>query len=211
MNIIIFGAPGSGKGTQAEMLSKHYGLVKISLGDILREEVKKNSSLGNQVKSYMEKGELVPDNVVFEVIEKNIIDNNFILDGYPRNISQARMLTDRFNKKNIDLDAFVYLDVDASTVIKRLSARRICRKCGANYHLENMPPQRDNLCDVCGDELVQRDDDKPEVIEKRWAVFTKESKVLCDYYKELGKLVVIDGGNDKDTVFKDIVSTLDNG
>ncbi|MFH1505195.1 MAG: adenylate kinase [Candidatus Omnitrophota bacterium] len=204
MKIILFGSPGSGKGTQAVMLSKYFNLKKISLGDILREEVKKNSELGQEVKNYMEKGLLVPDEVVLRVVEENINFERFILDGYPRNLSQAKKLDEILEKNNNSFDSFIYLDVGQQTIIGRLSKRRICKSCGANYHLENLRSREEGICDNCGAELVQRADDDPEVIKKRWEVFSDQSRKILDFYQNKGKLIKVDGNGDKEEIFERI-------
>jgi len=211
MKMVLFGAPGSGKGTQAKELSEHYNINKISLGDILREEVKKNSPLGNTVKGYMERGVLVPDDVVAKVIEENIGGESFILDGYPRNLNQAMYLDNILSKKNTALDVALYLDVDSQTIIKRLQMRRVCPKCGANYHLINMPPKKEGICDLCGVELVQRRDDNPQVIKERINVFLKESKPLLDFYRDKNILMNIDARNDKDKVLNEIGRIIEDG
>ncbi len=208
MKVILFGAPGSGKGTQAVMLAKELNLKKISLGDILREEVKKESSLGQEVKSYMEKGLLVSDELVSRVIEENIDSGDFILDGYPRNLAQAQKLEEILKKKNTDMDVFIYLNVDEQTIIDRLSKRRICHECNANYHLENMPPKEEGICDSCGGELAQRKDDTPDVIKKRWEVFSRASQEILDFYKGREKLIEVKAQGDKDEIFESIKKTL---
>ncbi|MDD5583567.1 MAG: adenylate kinase [Candidatus Omnitrophica bacterium] len=208
MRIILFGAPGSGKGTQAVVMSEYYKAKKVSLGDILREEVKKNSELGAQVKSYMEKGLLVPDELVSRVIEENIDGGSFILDGYPRNAAQAAVLDSIMKRKKIDYDAFIYLDVNEATLINRLSKRLVCKRCGANYHLINMPPKTNGICDKCSGELIQRKDDTPEVIKKRLEVFVKESKSILDFYQKQGKLIKVDASNERDEVFSRIKKIL---
>ncbi len=211
MKIVLFGAPGSGKGTQAQDLSRHYSAVKISLGDILRQEVKKGSLLGNEVKGYMEAGVLVPDNIVTKVIEENINHNDFILDGYPRNISQAEHLDKILAKLGKDFDAAVYLDIDEPTVVNRLELRRVCRQCGKNYHLVNLPSEKEGICDSCGGNLYQRDDDKPEVIKERLSVFLKESQPLLDFYKSKGRLIKVNAGGDKDEVFNTLKELINHG
>ena len=208
MNIIIFGSPGSGKGTQAKLLAEFFRLKRISLGDILRQEVKKESSLGKQVEAYMEEGKLVPDELVSKVIEENINKQVFILDGYPRNLSQAKRLDKILSDKNKDIDAFIYLDIDQQIIVDRLSKRIICRNCGVNYHLDNMPPKQEGICDICGEVLSQRKDDNINVIKKRWEVFTKESAKILDFYKNKNKLINIDGRGDKEDIFKRIRSQL---
>jgi len=208
MRVILYGAPGSGKGTQAVMLAEDLNLRKISLGDILRQEVKRESPLGQEVKSFMEKGLLVPDGLVSRVIEENIDGQGFLLDGYPRNLSQAQKLEEILQKKNTDIDAFVYLFVDEGTIVDRLTKRRICPKCGANYHLANMPPKKDGICDNCGTDLVQRKDDTVDVIKKRWEVFSQASEELLNFYKQRDKLIEVDARGDKDDIFEKIKNIL---
>ncbi len=211
MKLILLGAPGSGKGTQADVLTKNFSLRKISLGDILREEVKKGSDLGRKVSEYMEKGVLVPDEIVGKVIEENITDEKFVLDGYPRNPAQAENLRRIFETKGIKITAAIYLDVTAETVINRLSGRRICKQCGANFHVTNMPPKVEGVCDNCGAHLTQREDDTPEVIKKRLEVFASESVPLKKYYQNEGILLVVDANKDAQGVFKDIDQQLKDG
>ena len=204
MNLVLFGAPGSGKGTQAIILSERFNLTRISLGDILRSEVKENTPLGQEVKSYMEKGALVPDALVAKVIENHIKAGGFILDGYPRNLAQAKTLAKILQKNKIEIDRFIYLEADRDTVVNRLSKRIVCKSCGANYHLQNMPPKKAGICDKCSGQLIQRKDDNPEVILKRWEVFLKESKDLIEFYQKQGKLFRVDGSIYKDLVFEKI-------
>lgn len=211
MRLILLGAPGSGKGTQASRLSGYFKIKKISLGDILREEVKKGTDLGKKVITYMGKGLLVPDEIVSLLVEQSVDNSGFVLDGYPRNLNQARSLDTILEKKNFNLEAVVYLKVDKEIVIKRLSGRRVCKKCGANYHLETLPPKREGTCDFCGGELVQRDDDKPEVIEKRWEVFQEEAKSLLGYYQEKNKLITVDANGTPEQVFESIIMELKHG
>lgn len=208
MKIILFGAPGSGKGTQAPLLAELFNAKIISLGDILREEVKRDSDLGREVKGYMDKGVLVPDEVVAKVIQENVDKISFILDGYPRNLAQAKNLEGVLQKKNQEIGAFIYFEVDEDTVIGRLSKRRVCKKCGALYHLVNMPSKKEGVCDACGGPLYQRKDDNPDVIKKRLEVFLKESKSVVDFYKERNKLITVDARKDKDDVFKQIKEKL---
>ena len=211
MGIILLGAPGSGKGTQVKMINERFKFKGISLGDILRREVKSNSSLGKKVKEYMDKGLLVPDDVVSMVVEENINVPDFVLDGYPRNVAQAKNLDDILARKNINLNIVIYLDVNEDTAIKRLSRRRICRICEINYHLENMPPKREGICDMCGKQLIQRDDDRPEVIKRRWLVFQNENARLLEYYTQQNKLITIDATRDAEEVFQDIEKILNDG
>lgn len=210
MRLILFGAPGSGKGTQAEILAEEFNLRKISLGDILREEVKKNSELGVKVKQYMDRGDLVPDTIVNQVISQNIDGSSFILDGYPRNRGQAETLDNILTEKNISLDAFIYLEVSQATIVERLSKRRVCKKCRVNYHLETMPPKKEEICDLCGSSLIQRDDDNPEVIRKRWDVFLKNSQAVFDFYRDKEIFLPVDGNKNKEEVLEEVKDKLKN-
>ncbi len=211
MIIILFGAPGSGKGTQAKEISEYFNIRRISLGDILREEVKRKSSLGSQVKQFMEKGVLVPDSIVGEVVKNNIPEGGFVLDGYPRNINQAKYLDEVLLQRKKKIDTALYLDVDEPTVLKRLEFRRVCRNCSANYHLINMPPKVEGVCDVCGGELIQRKDDTPSVIKERLKVFLSESRPLLQFYKDKGVLINIDARDEKDEVFSRIRKAIEDG
>jgi len=208
MRVILFGSPGSGKGTQAMLLADFLGVRKISLGDILRGEVKKNSSLGQEVKSYMERGTLVPDELVSRVIEENVDSSGFLLDGYPRNLDQARRLEEILTRKNSDVDRVVYLDIDEQTIVDRLSKRRVCKSCGANYHLVSLPSKQEGICDKCGSQLTQREDDDPQVIKRRWSVFTDEVNKILEFYQDKNKLVKIDGRGDIKKIFERIKQEL---
>ncbi|RKY34004.1 MAG: adenylate kinase [Candidatus Omnitrophota bacterium] len=211
MRIILLGAPGSGKGTQAKTMSEKLNIKRISLGDILREEVKKNTPLGEKVKEYMYKGLLVPDKIVSMVVEENIDSEDFVIDGYPRNTNQAKDLDNILSKKNLSLDKAIYLEVSQETAIKRLSGRRICKNCGANYHIENMPPKKEGICDICGGMLIQRKDDEPEVIKNRWIVFQKENVPLMNFYKEKDKLIIVDANQEAEEVFQEVLKKLNHG
>lgn len=211
MRLVLLGAPGSGKGTQAKILQDHFKVQWLSLGDMLRDEVKKDSVLGRQIKSIMEKGELVSDAVVSQVIEEHIDPEGFILDGFPRTIAQAGILDTILEKKGSAIDHVIYFDVSEETVLTRLSGRRICPKCGANYHVKNIPPRQEGICDVCGSELIVRKDDTPEVIRRRWEVFMKESKPLMDYYKEKGILMSCDANGNAQELFREIIEKINDG
>ncbi len=208
MRVILFGSPGSGKGTQAMLLADFLGVRKISLGDILRGEVKKNSSLGQEVKNYMEQGALVPDELVSRVVEENIDGSGFLLDGYPRNLDQARRLEEILTRKSSDVDRVVYLDIDEQTIVDRLSKRRVCKSCGANYHLVSLPSKQEGICDKCGGQLTQREDDDPQVIKRRWSVFTDEANKILEFYQDKNKLVKIDGRGDIKKIFERIKQEL---
>lgn len=208
MRVIIFGSPGSGKGTQAMLLADALGVKKISLGDILREEVRKNSYLGQEVKSYMERGVLVPDKLVSRVIEDNVDKGGFLLDGYPRNLDQAKELDEILKRKSSDIDNVIYLDIDEQTIVDRLSERRICKSCGANYHLKNLPSKKEGICDRCGSELVQRKDDDPQVVKKRWAVFIEDVDKILDFYQKKKKLIKVNGRGRIAEVFERVKQEL---
>jgi len=209
MKLVLFGAPGSGKGTQIKELADYWNLERISLGDILRSEVKRDSELGKKVKDYMNRGELVPDDVVASAVEDNLNSDNFILDGYPRNIDQAKHLEKVLVAKGGKLDAVINLEVDEPTVLQRLTGRRICLECNANYHVTNMPPKQVGTCDACGTALSQRNDDKEDVILNRWQVFLKESKPLIEFYKE--KIISVDARGERVLVLEGIKKIIDNG
>ncbi len=209
MNLVLLGAPGSGKGTQAEILARNFSLRPVSVGDILREEVKKNSSLGQEVNVYMQKGVLVPDEIIGKVIELYLDrSKGFVLDGFPRNLAQAKMLGDILTDLNKRLTAVIYFDISREKIIERLSGRRICKKCGAIYHIKNMPSQKEGICDRCGGELVRRSDDNEETINKRWEVFWQLSAPLIDYYKDKGLLLTVDASKEKEAVFDEIAAKI---
>lgn len=211
MRLILLGAPGSGKGTQANSISDYFKIKRISLGDLLREEVQQGSELGKKVKKYMEAGVLVPDEIVSLVIAENLDQGGFVLDGYPRNVSQGKTLDEILNKKSLRLDVALFLEVEKSIVIERLTGRRVCSSCQANYHIHSLPPKVEGVCDNCQGELIQRSDDTHQVIEKRWAVFQQETGPLIEYYQERGILISIDANRGVKQVFEDIIAKLKNG
>lgn len=191
--VILFGPPGAGKGTHAKRLSAILGIPHISTGDIFREEMEKNSELGVRVKSYIEKGELVPDDVVNEIVKKRLAQDDckcgFILDGYPRTLPQAEALEKILEELSLPLKKVINLEVSEEEIIRRLSGRRICRNCGAIFHIINMPPKKEGVCDYCGGELYQREDDIPEAIRHRLVVYHKQTEPLLQFYKDKGLLV----------------------
>ena len=191
VNLVLLGPPGVGKGTYAKELSRRLGIPHISTGDIFREAVKKKTPLGLKVKEYLDKGLLVPDDIVNEVVRQRLSMNDcrkgFILDGYPRTLAQAKALNQMTR-----VDAALYFTAPKEVIIERVSGRRICPKCGAIYHVKNIPPKKPGICDVCGTPLIQRDDDKPEVVEKRLKVYHETMKPVIDYYREKGLLIEID-------------------
>lgn len=203
MKLILFGPPGAGKGTQAKLLIEKFKLPHISTGDILRGEVKNNTELGRQAKGYMESGKLVPDTLVTEMVKKRMqgpdLKNGFILDGYPRTESQAKALDEILAG---GIDKAIYLATSEKVVVQRLTGRRVCPKCGTNYHLINMPPKKDMLCDQCQVELFQRPDDNEATVRNRLNVYLKESSAVLDYYRKQGKLEDASGDLDSEKVFK---------
>lgn len=207
--IIFIGPPGAGKGTQAERLAKDLGIKKISTGDILREAVAKGTELGKKAKEYMERGELVPDNIMVGIIEEAIDGHkDFILDGFPRNISQAEALNEMLSRKGLNITHVILLNVPDEEIIKRISYRRVCVNCGRVYNLIFNPPKEDEICDACGSKLVQREDDREEVVKNRLKVYRENTEVLIDFYDKSGLLIRIDGVGDYDEVYKRIKEVL---
>ena len=206
MRLILFGPPGAGKGTQAKLMRQKLGLPHISTGDILRSEVKNNTDLGRKAQSYMNAGQLVPDVLVTEMIKKRLegkdVANGFILDGFPRTEAQAQAL-DKILESGID--KAIYLSTSEKVIVQRLTGRRVCPKCGHNYHLLNMPPKKDMLCDQCEVELFQRPDDNEETVKNRLRVYLEESESVLDYYRKQDKLENVSGDLDAEEVF-DIIS-----
>ncbi len=192
--IVFLGPPGAGKGTQASLLSQKYGIKKISTGDILREAVRRGSELGKKAKKYMDAGELVPDDIIIGLIEEQIegIDS-FILDGFPRTIRQAEALDDLLAERGKPLTHVVFVSVPDEEIVRRLTARRICPNCGAVYNMVYSPPKRDELCDVCGTPLVQRSDDREDVIRNRLRVYAENTATLIDYYRGKGIFYEVNG------------------
>lgn len=200
MKLILLGAPGAGKGTHAEVICEKLNIPSISTGNILREAVKNHTELGEKAKSYMEAGNLVPDELVIEILQERIrqddCKNGFILDGFPRTVAQAKAL----DEMNVIIDHVIDLEVEDETVLKRLSGRRVCEDCGASYHVSFRPPKEEGVCDVCGGKVVQRQDDKPETIKDRLHIYHYLTEPLKDYYQDKGILTVVYGQEEmKDT------------
>jgi adenylate kinase len=207
--IIFLGPPGAGKGTQAERLAEDLKIKKISTGDILREAVAKGTELGQRAKSYMEKGELVPDEIILGIIEEAINDEEgFILDGFPRNINQAKALDEMLSRKGLNITHVIFLDVPDEEIIKRIAYRRVCLNCGAVYNLIFNPPKEDEICNNCSSKLVQREDDREEVVRKRLEVYRDSTEALIRIYEERGVLKKIDGLGDREEVFRRIKEAL---
>ncbi len=206
LKIALLGPPGSGKGTQAKKLSSKFDLEHISTGDILRDEVAKETELGEKAKEYMKSGELVPDDLVISMIEERISNKEgYVLDGFPRTIEQAEKL-----EEISDLHVVTYLDVGEEELLNRLANRRSCKDCGTTFHLEYGPPQEEGVCDECGGELHQREDDSEEVVRERLEVYEQETKPLIEYYQEKGKLIKVDGEQRIDKVFISLIFRIDH-
>jgi len=209
MRIILFGPPGAGKGTQAKVLSERVNLPHISTGDLLRENVKEQTTLGKQAKDFMDKGLLVPDGLVANMLKERFsrpdLKKGFILDGYPRNISQAKTLDDMLKALKMDIDFVVYLNAGDEVIIQRLSGRLVCSSCGANFHVTNMPPKTAGICDNCKSSLYQRTDDKEETVKKRLDVYKKEVTPLIEYYERQNKLYRLPGDEKPELVLEKII------
>lgn len=212
MKIIMLGAPGAGKGTQAKKIAAKYQIPHISTGDIFRANIKEGTELGTKAKAYMDKGELVPDeltcDLVVDRISKPDAANGYVLDGFPRTIPQAEALTHALNERGEKIDFAINVEVPDENIVRRMGGRRACLKCGATYHVEYNAPKVENVCDVCQGELVLRDDDKPETVQKRLSVYHAQTQPLIDYYKAEGVLAEVDGTQDIDVVFQDITKIL---
>ncbi|MBQ1333615.1 MAG: adenylate kinase [Lachnospiraceae bacterium] len=213
MKIIMLGAPGAGKGTQSERIGAKYGLPQISTGDIFRANLSAGTELGMKAKTYMDAGELVPDeltcDLVVDRISKDDCANGYILDGFPRTLAQADLLTKVLAESGDKVDFAVNVDVPDENIIARMSGRRVCGKCGKPYHIVNMPPKVEGICDNCGGELIQRKDDLAETVKNRLTVYHEQTQPLIDYYDAKGCLVTVDGTKDIDEVFADIIAALE--
>lgn len=200
MNLVLLGPPGAGKGTQAKVLSKDLNLPHISTGDMLRDAASRETPLGKKAKEYMAKGELVPDKLVTDIVKDRLLNGDvksgFILDGFPRTFEQAKMLDATLAKINKRLDIVLYFKTPLQTCISRLSGRRVCKKCGANFHIKNIPPKKEGVCDYCQGELYQRKDDAEETVRRRWSVYMEETTPLIDYYRRTGLLEEVSGDLD---------------
>ena len=208
MKIIMLGAPGAGKGTQAEVLSEKFGIPTISTGAIIRQAIKNGTKVGREAKDYIDKGLLVPDAVVIGIISERLKEDDckdgFILDGFPRTIAQAEAL-DEFG---VEIDTALSLEVDDDVIVKRLSGRRECSSCGATYHIDSKPSKKDGLCDKCGSELTTRRDDNPETIQSRLDVYHEQTEPLKDFYAKKGKLVKVVGRNTVEETTASVVDAL---
>jgi len=207
MNVVLLGAPGVGKGTAAKKLSEHFGLPHISTGDVLRDHISKQTSLGTKAKKFVDSGKLVPDELVTEMVKDNLNEENatkgFFLDGYPRNAAQADIL-----KTFVKIDTALNFVAPNKVVIERLAGRRTCTECKATYNIKTVPPKEDNVCDRCGSKLYQRSDETPEVISERLKVYENETKPVVDFYRNEGIMTEIDGTQDVEGVVRQCVSVL---
>ncbi len=209
MKIILLGAPGAGKGTQAEVICNRYNIPAISTGNIIREALKTGTEMGLKAKSYMESGALVPDEVVIGIIKERIVKDDckdgFILDGFPRTIPQAEAL----DKMGIVIDKVVDIEVPDEKIINRMSGRRVCEKCGASYHLEYKKPKVEGVCDACSGTLIQRKDDHPDTVKSRLDVYHSETEPLKDYYEKQGKLTVVEGQEEIEDTTRLLIEALE--
>ncbi|GLB30174.1 adenylate kinase [Lacrimispora amygdalina] len=212
MKIIMLGAPGAGKGTQAKKIAEKYQIPHVSTGDIFRSNIKEGTQLGRKAKEYMDQGALVPDELtigmLMDRIQQEDCKNGYVLDGFPRTIPQAESLQKAITEMGQKIDFAINVDVPDENIINRMSGRRACISCGATYHIVYNPSKISGMCDVCGSELVLRDDDKPETVKKRLAVYHDQTRPLIDYYKEAGVLVNVDGTQELNKVFSDITDIL---
>ncbi len=212
MRLILLGPPGAGKGTQAEFIIDNFDIPHISTGDIFRKNIKEGTELGTRAKSFMDQGKLVPDSLVVEIVEDRLKEsdckNGFLLDGFPRTVVQAEELDKVLEAMSVDLDAVINIKVNPEMLVARAIGRRICRNCGATYHVVNNPPKQEGVCDKCGGELYQRSDDVEETVKNRINVYIEETSPLIQYYDKRGKLVDIEGEQEIHAVSQDIVKAL---
>ena len=212
MKLIMLGAPGAGKGTQAKRIAAKYGIPNISTGDIFRANIKNGTELGKKAQTYMDQGLLVPDELVCDLvvdrIQQSDCEKGYVLDGFPRTIPQAEALTAALEKLGTGIDYAINVEVPDANILNRMGGRRACLGCGATYHVEFNAPKQEGICDTCGAELVLRDDDKPETVQKRLDVYHEQTQPLIDYYTKAGKLAEVDGTKDMDDVFAAIVDLL---
>jgi adenylate kinase len=210
MRLILLGPPGAGKGTQANVLSKKFGWVHISTGDLLREAVANDTNLGREAKTYMQRGELVPDRIVTTMVAEKIKDmppsQGFVLDGYPRTEAQALDLDAELSALDRAIDMVVYFKTSPEVIIARLSGRRVCKQCGAIYHADNMPPKNKGVCDRCGGALIQRDDDREETVRNRLKVYEQQTKKLLSLYEAKDLLKTVSGDRNVDELFQELSS-----
>lgn len=212
MNLILLGPPGAGKGTQAAKIIEKYDVPHISTGDIFRKNIKEGTPLGKKAQEYMDRGELVPDSLVIEIATDRLTEDDckdgFLLDGFPRTVEQAEALDKFLAENGKKVDWVLDIDVEKDELMNRLTGRRVCRSCGASYHIVNIPPKQEGVCDECGGELYQRADDTVETVENRIEVYNSQTKPLINYYEEIGNIAHLDGSAPLDEVFAGIVKVL---
>ncbi len=211
MNVLIFGPPGSGKSTHSRRIVERYGLVYVSSGDLIRAEIERGSELGREMKAYLERGSLIPDTIVNSLVISRLRRHrqNFILDGYPRTPDQVLALENYLYDHGMSIDVAMEIFISKEESVERISGRRICPNCGAIYHVKYRPPKVPGVCDVCGSRLVQRDDDRPEVVERRYDIYTRNMEPIIKFYKKQGIYVRIDGHGDIEEVWERIRPLLD--
>lgn len=213
MNMIIMGPPGSGKGTQAARISENYGIPAVSTGDMLREAIANGTALGREAKSYMDKGELVPDKLVIDIVRERLDEpdaaEGFLLDGFPRSAGQAVALGEMLAVQGKKIDLVLNVALPDEEIIRRLSRRRVCPKCNAVYHLDHRPPAAKGVCDSCGSGIIQRNDDNEETIDNRLAVYRQSSEPLIEYYRKMGLLAEVSGTKSIDEVFGDVAALIE--
>lgn len=211
MNILLFGAPGAGKGTQSALLVEELGFKQISTGDLFRAAIKNQTELGKTAKSFVDRGELVPDSVTIGLVDEvlaTIGKQSFILDGFPRNVAQAEALGKILKQRQLEIGKAIFLEVPSEALLSRLTGRRVCKSCGAVYHVSAKPTKRPNTCDLCGGEVVQRNDDKEDVIAARLKTYEESTAPLKEYFKGLGRLVNVNGNRESEQVFSAIQAEL---
>lgn len=212
MKIIMLGAPGAGKGTQAKMIAEKYGVPHVSTGDIFRANIKNGTELGMEAKEYMDQGLLVPDELTVRILLDRVAqkdcENGYVLDGFPRTIPQAEVLDGALTELGDKIDYAIDVNVPDENIVRRMSGRRACLTCGATYHIEHIPPRQEGICDKCGSELVLRDDDKPETVKNRLAVYHEQTQPLIDFYEKKGVLRTVDGTLPMEEVFAAITGIL---
>ncbi len=212
MKIVMLGAPGAGKGTQAKMIAAEYKIPHISTGDIFRANIKNGTELGMEARTYMDKGELVPDELTVRILLDRVAqpdcEKGYVLDGFPRTIPQAEVLDQELTKRNEKIDHAINVEVPDENIVRRMSGRRACVSCGATYHIVHIPPKKEGLCDKCGKELILRDDDKEETVMNRLGVYHDQTQPLIEYYSAKGVLCSVDGTMDMMDVFKKITDIL---
>lgn len=215
MRLVLLGPPGAGKGTQASKLAEKYAIPHISTGEIFRRAYEEGTELGRKAREYMEKGALVPDEITVGIVRDRLdlpdAQRGFLLDGFPRNVAQAKALQELLKERNKELDAVINIVASRDSIIKRLTGRRVCARCGANYHVVYDPPERDGICDQCGGDLITRRDDSEDTVTRRLDVYEKETAPLVAYYEQQGLLRNVNGERSIEEVFREVVALLEEG